>query len=112
MAGGKSVARAEIQVSCSDRTAGDGRGHPTGLHFQTVAHVFCSATKVALRRRSGDSGGEGNGIKRSTGKVEPSAGSAFSPPQPQFHSELPPIAGVSATMPNPASATEPVSVVT
>mmetsp|Transcript_8219 Transcript_8219/g.24497 ORF Transcript_8219/g.24497 Transcript_8219/m.24497 type:complete len:377 (-) Transcript_8219:2392-3522(-) len=62
-----------------------------------VAGAKPGATGTAGTTAAAAEGGEGQdapGAMRRNGKVEPSAGSAFSPPPPSF-SELPPIQGVS-----------------
>ncbi len=60
--------------------------------------------------QTGDDGEGGSGLRRNGGKVEPSAGSAFSPPPPSFPSELPPIPGVGGGPNLSTSMAEPVRV--
>lgn len=60
--------------------------------------------------QTGDDGEGGSGLRRNGGKVEPSAGSAFSPPPPSFPSELPLIPGVGGGHNLSTSMAEPVRV--
>ena len=65
------------------------------IQLSLLSGVHCIA--LSLSRTAGNDDDEGGGGLRRGGKMEPSVGSAFSPPPPSFPSELPPIPGVSTS---------------